>query len=142
MNEGDQVILRHLLEEDERGVCCWMCFDCLRSLERGVVPKGTVANNLWIGDVPSQLAGLTIPEQLLIVHYYPRCYIFKLFPHNHDSHIPIEQFYMGMAGNASLFAMDWLKQTFRVRRHVIHEALVWLQKNNPIIWIFILMEVG
>jgi hypothetical protein len=33
INEGDQVILQHSLEKDERGVCCWMCFDCLRSLE-------------------------------------------------------------------------------------------------------------
>jgi hypothetical protein len=134
-----------------------------------MVPKGMLANNLWIGDVPSQLAGLTIPEQLLIACYHPQCYIFKLFPHNHDSYIPIEQLHTGMARNASLFElnrqdmvrmlegqfmpllvvtlaliiaitfigskkllMDWLKKTFQVRRDVIHEALVWLQKNNSI----------
>ncbi|KAG9310598.1 hypothetical protein JVU11DRAFT_9161 [Chiua virens] len=26
---------------------------------------------------------------------------------------------------------DWLKATFRVRRHVVHDALCWLQINNP-----------
>ena len=30
------------------------------------MPKYALANNLWIGDVPSVLASLTIPEQLLI----------------------------------------------------------------------------
>jgi hypothetical protein len=28
--------------------------------------------------------------------------------------------------------MVWLKKMFWMRRHVIHKALVWLQKNNPI----------
>jgi hypothetical protein len=49
-NEGNLVILQHLLEEDERGVSCWMCFNCLKSLEQGVLPKDMLAN-LWIGDI-------------------------------------------------------------------------------------------
>jgi hypothetical protein len=27
-------------------VCCWMCFNYLKSLKRGMVPKGALANNL------------------------------------------------------------------------------------------------
>lgn len=99
-------ILRHLLEIDESGVHCWMCFDCLRALERRTLPKFSLANNLWIGDVPSVLSALTIPEQLLIARHYPRCYVFKLFPRDYDAHIPPDQLFTAMAGNASLFEMN------------------------------------
>lgn len=167
--EGEMTVLRNLLEIDEGGVNCWMCFDCMRSLEQHMAPKLSLANNLWIGDVPYQLMELTTPEQLLIARHYPRCYIFKLFPRDYDSHLPLDQLYTGMAGNATLFEIntqevvemlcgqrmpspvatlasviaitfvgskrlpvDWLKKMFRVRRDVVYEALVWLQRNNPI----------
>jgi hypothetical protein len=166
---GKSAILRHLLEIDDTGIYCWICFDCLRDLERKILPKLSLANNLWIGDVPNELSNLTIPEQLLIARYYPRCYIFKLFPRDIDAHLPLDQLYMGMAGNASLFElntqevvemvkgqrmpasaevlasiiaitfvssktlpMDWLKKTFRVRRRVVHDALLWLHKHNSV----------
>ena len=166
---GEIMVLQHLLERNEAGVGCWMCLECIRPLERRTVPKLSLANNLWIGEIPSVLTGLTIPEQLLIARHYPRCYIFKLYPRDVDSHIPLDQLYTGMAGNASLFELntqevvemikgqrmpssvqslasiiaityvgskflpkDWLKKTFRVRREVVYEALVWLQSHNPI----------
>jgi hypothetical protein len=66
--DNGTVILRHLLEVDERGVVsCWMCFECVRTLEHRTLPKLSLANNLSLGDVPFQLSGLTIPEQL------PKC---------------------------------------------------------------------
>jgi hypothetical protein len=105
-NRERMVVLRHLLEVDEGGVTCWVCFECLRALEREMLPKLALANHLWIGEVPSQLTGLTVPEQLLIARHYPRCYIFKLFPRDVDTHLPLDQLYTGMAGNASLFEMN------------------------------------
>jgi hypothetical protein len=166
---GKSAILRHLLEIDDTGITCWICWDCLRDLERKMLPKLSLANNLWIGDIPDELSNLTIPEQLLIARYYPRCYIFKLFPRDIDTRIPLDQLYTGMAGNASLFELntqevvemvkgqrmpasaqvlasiiaitfvssktlplDWLKKTFRVRRRVVHDALLWLHQNNSV----------
>ena len=102
----DMLILRHLLNVEERGVSCWICFDCLRPLERHRLPKLSLANNLWIGDIPSELMGLTVPEQLLIARHYPRCYIFKLYPRDVDTHIPSDQLYTGMVGNATLFELN------------------------------------
>ena len=104
--ERNPTILRDLLEMNEGGVSCWMCFECLGSLKRHALPKFSLANNLFIGDIPSQLTALTIPEQLLIARHYPRCYIFKLFPRDCDLHLPIKQLYMGMAGNATLFEIN------------------------------------
>ena len=169
VNRHSQVVLQHLLQIDERGISCWMCFECIRALECRTVPKLALANNLWIGEIPFELRGLTIPEQLLIARHYPRCYIFKLFPRDIDTHLSFDQLYSGMAGNASLFELntqevvqmlrgqrmpasvrvlpsviaitfvgskklpsDWLKKTFRVRRHMVYEALVWLRNHNPI----------
>ena len=43
-------------------------------------PKFSLANNLWIGDIPWQLRVLSFPEQLLISHLYCWVYVFKLFP--------------------------------------------------------------
>ena len=157
------------MEVDEGSVTCWMCLDCMRALKRHTLPKLALVNNLWVGDIPPQLTLLTIPEQLLIARHYPRCYIFKMYPRDVDTHLPTDQMHRGMAGNATLFELntkevvemlkgqkmpspvstlasviaitfvgskklpaDWLKKTFRVRRFVVYEALVWLQRNNPI----------
>lgn len=43
------------------------------------VTRHSLANNLWIGDVPWVLKTLTFPEQLLIALAYARVYVFKLF---------------------------------------------------------------
>ena len=85
---------------------CWMCFDCVRELEQHMLPKFALANNLWIGNVPPELMGLTIPEHLLIARHYPCCYIFKFFPRDIDTHVLIDQLYSGMAGNESLFKLN------------------------------------
>jgi hypothetical protein len=87
---GEKMILQHLLQVDEGGVSCWLCWECIYALERRVLPKFALANNLAIGDVPAELMNLTIPKQMLIAHHYPRCYIFKLFPGDMDMHISLD----------------------------------------------------
>jgi uncharacterized protein DUF6570 len=82
-------IIRELLEIEEGEVRCWMCLECLKALENHAIPKLSLANNLWIRDVPCQLSILTIPEQLLVARHYPRCYIFKQFLHS-QSNFPVK----------------------------------------------------
>jgi len=123
---------------------------------------------MWIGNIPSELQMLTLPKQLLIAQYYPRCYVFKLFPKGKCSYNP-NHLQRGMAGNVSLYDMNtdtiiamlegqmlpqppsklasviavtyigtkklpksWLKSTFQVCHHVVHDALMWLKQHNPI----------
>jgi hypothetical protein len=83
-----------------------MCHDCIKALEQHSIPKLSLANNLWVGNVLRELSTMTIPEQLLIARYYPQCYIFKLFPRDYGAHLPPDQLYTAMAGNASLFEMN------------------------------------
>lgn len=105
-SDSDMVVLGEYLERRGGEVICWMCTDCRRALERHILPKFALANNLLVGEVPFQLKGLTVPEQLLIARHYPRCYIFKLYPREYDGSLPSDQLYSGMAGNASLFELN------------------------------------
>ena len=57
-----------------------VCMECLRSLNLDKIPTFTLANRMWIGQIPHKLAYLTLPEQLLIAKYFPAAYIIKLYP--------------------------------------------------------------
>ncbi|KAI6009202.1 hypothetical protein BKA83DRAFT_4070794 [Pisolithus microcarpus] len=59
-----------------------ICAGCLVELKQKVAspPRHSLANNMWIGEIPWVLKVLTFPEQLLVVLAYPRVYVFKLFP--------------------------------------------------------------
>lgn len=105
-DRSNMLILDNFVERQGEHVNCWMCLDCKRALERSMLPKFSLANNLFIGEIPYQLRGLTIPEQLLIARHYPRCYIFKLYPRDYDGRLPSNQMYNRMAGNASLFELN------------------------------------
>jgi hypothetical protein len=57
-----------------------VCMDCVRALNADRLPSLALANGLWIGRTPHELAYLTLPERLLIAKYFPTAYIIKLFP--------------------------------------------------------------
>ncbi|KAK7678878.1 hypothetical protein QCA50_017762 [Cerrena zonata] len=60
---------------------CKSCHHDLSTRSNATLPpKYSLANNLWIGPIPWILSQLTIPEQLLIAHLYPRVFVFKLSP--------------------------------------------------------------
>ncbi|KAF8441324.1 hypothetical protein L210DRAFT_3398862 [Boletus edulis BED1] len=83
----------------------WVCNECLRALKTNTIPKFALANNMWIGQVPHELAILTLPEQLLISRHYPRCYVVKLYPRDGRGSNP-ELLQRGMAGNVTLYNMN------------------------------------
>ncbi|KAF8443786.1 hypothetical protein L210DRAFT_3313212, partial [Boletus edulis BED1] len=145
-----------------------ICDECFRALQMDSIPKFALSNNLWLGEVPHELAMLTLPEQLLIARHYPWCYVVKLYPRDGYMTNP-NSLQRGITGNVTLYNMNteaivsmlegqlmpqptvelasvlaityigkkklpssWLKSTFRVRRRVVYEALVWLKANNEI----------
>lgn len=83
-----------------------ICRECLGDLKKtsSLPPKLSLANNLWIGAVPTELSTLTFPEQLLIAHLYPRVYVFKLFPKSGAG--PVEGLQRGMRGNVSTYELN------------------------------------
>ena len=83
-----------------------ICHECLGDLRKSssLPPKFSLANNLWIGAIPTELSTLTFPEQLLIAHLYPRAYVFKLFPKSGAG--PVDGLQRGMRGNVSTYELN------------------------------------
>ncbi|CAF3731674.1 unnamed protein product, partial [Rotaria sordida] len=116
------------------------------------------ANNMWLGDVPSELQGLTIPEEKLISLYRHNSCIIKLHSPFHSTTTA----QTALKGNCITFLQDvpnivnslpltldelcdtlkvifvgahpperiQLKKVLTVRKKKIIEALHWLKKHN------------
>lgn len=84
-----------------------ICNECFRALQRKQLPKFSLANDMWIGEIPKELSMLTLPERMLIAIYYPSAYIFKLFPKKTGSRAwDQSQMYQGLKGNVSTYRLD------------------------------------
>ena len=57
-----------------------VCSSCVDALKDHTVPVLSLANGMWIGDIPLVLWILTIPKCILVVRYFPAAYIVKLYP--------------------------------------------------------------
>ncbi|CAF1123464.1 unnamed protein product [Rotaria sp. Silwood1] len=57
---------------------CRLCQKCHDALSKERIPKFSPANDMWLGDVPAELQGLTIPEQKLISLYRHNSCVIKL----------------------------------------------------------------
>ncbi len=84
----------------------FVCDDCLKSMNHDVMLKLALANNLWLGHVPMQLAILNLLQRILITCYFPAGYIVKLYPkiksaHHWDSDL----FASGIKGNVSTYPL-------------------------------------
>jgi hypothetical protein len=82
---GMLLVTEHLEMLDGKALG-WICQQCSSALSRNHLPSLTLANNIWIGPIPSALSMLTIPEQLLIALQYPCGYVFKLCPKSGADH--------------------------------------------------------
>jgi len=85
-----------------------ICAPCRTELGKGrdLPPKFSLANDLWIGQIPWELKKLTFPEQLLIAHLYPRVFVFKLYPKSTGyAHEPAT-LQRGMRGTVSTYDLN------------------------------------
>ena len=99
---------RGLLRTGE-AVTLRLCADCKRDLTehaRPDPPQCSLANGLWVGPTPWELAVLTLPERLLLAHVYPRVFVFKLHPANLHAAFPAANRQSAMRGNVSTYALD------------------------------------
>src|ERR1700678_1131295 len=46
--------------------CKHICHECIRFLEKKVMPPMALANGLWVGNIPKELSDLTFVERLLV----------------------------------------------------------------------------
>ncbi|KAJ8507569.1 hypothetical protein ONZ45_g10073 [Pleurotus djamor] len=68
--------------------------------------KDILANGLWIGDIPTELEILSLPERLLIALYFPAAYIVKLFPKSGAGTYNPHALNKGLRGNVSTYPLD------------------------------------
>lgn len=88
---------------------CGGCLDELHSESVSAIekpPRYSLANNMWIGRVPWELAALTVPEQLLLAHLYPRAYVFKMYPKDKDFRPNPSCLQRGMHGSVSTYEIN------------------------------------
>jgi uncharacterized protein DUF6570 len=84
-----------------------VCAECLRALRADKIPAFALANGMWIGRAPHELAYLTLPERILIAKYFPAAYIIKLFPKKKGARYwDKRQMYSGLRGNVSTYQLD------------------------------------
>jgi hypothetical protein len=57
-----------------------VCQSCTSDIQKKKTPALSLANGLWIGDVPLELSVLTLPERILVARYFPAAHIVKLYP--------------------------------------------------------------
>jgi hypothetical protein len=137
---------------------CRMCHECWLAISKGKISKFSPANGMWIGDVPEELKGLTIPEQKLISLYRHNSCIIKLhspwhspttaqpalkgncitFPQNLSNiatSLPLSPNDLSASIKiifigSSMPSRQHLRKILSVRRQRILDALVWLKENN------------
>ncbi|KAF7289954.1 ATP-dependent DNA helicase [Mycena indigotica] len=83
----------------------FICRQCWSKLAICITPPLSLANNMWIGEVPFELSILTLPERLLVGLYFPVAYIVKLFPKRNRDTNP-DHMKSGLRGNVSSYHLD------------------------------------
>lgn len=102
-----RLLLTEKLVATDTGTEGWCCDQCVTSLKAGKVPRLSLANGMWIGPIPEELSGLTIPEEMLIALQYPRCFVYKVYAkhggaHNQDP----DTLQSAMKGNVTSFQLN------------------------------------
>lgn len=99
------LLYRGSVTEDNESVS--VCIECMNSLKKKKRPKFSLANDLWLGDIPKELQGLTLPESVLISKHFTAAYIVKLFPKQKGSHTwDRARMHNGLRGNVSTYCLD------------------------------------
>lgn len=95
------------ISDDISDVEVVVCRECLRDLKVNKVPIFALANGMWIGDTPHELAVLTLPERILVARYFPAAHIVKLFPkRKFAKYWDPEKLNSGVRGNVSTYWLD------------------------------------
>jgi hypothetical protein len=158
--ENDIVLYKNGLFQTNRVDMCVLCHKCHASLSKEHLPKFAAANNMWLGDIPTELQGLTIPEEKLISLYRHNSCIIKLHSPFHSTTtaqtalkgncITFLQNVPNIVNSLPLTLTDLcdtlkvifigarppdrfqLKRILTVRKKKIIQALQWLKKYNTL----------
>ena len=124
-----------------------------------MLPKLSLANNMYLGESPPFFKDLTIIEQSAISRCFIQAVIIKIstetlnqtnfaqlkmkgniitFPQNPDNlltllpNIPTAEYFQIAFVGTQKPCEKRIHKLFRVRRNLIQQTLIWLKKNNPL----------
>ena len=107
---NDMLLHHHpsCFSEDTLGrSCANVCTSCLSLLRQHKTPPLSLANGMWIGDVPLVLRVLTLPEWILVARFFPAAYIVKLYPKKRGARAwPTNGLHSGLRGNVSTYRLN------------------------------------
>ena len=84
-----------------------VCVSCVKHLQNNKLPPLSLANGMWVGDVPLELRVLTLPERILVARYFPAAYIVKLYPMKKGAHNwSSASLQSGLRGNVSTYRLN------------------------------------
>ncbi|PCH40663.1 hypothetical protein WOLCODRAFT_168087 [Wolfiporia cocos MD-104 SS10] len=107
LTEGKLLEPSAVIVEGDRHIL-YVCAVCLKSLRSSAdkPPELSLANRMWIGEIPWQLRTLTLPEKQLIALVYPRVFVFKLYPKKLGGRRDERTLQYGMRGTVTTFSLD------------------------------------
>src|SRR3984957_4650754 len=80
------------------------CNHCYSSIKNNKLPALSLANRLYLGDIPDELADLTVVEQSVIARCRATCYIIKL--KEDGSQLELETSQRGFKGHVIVYPQD------------------------------------
>ncbi|CAF2838484.1 unnamed protein product [Rotaria sp. Silwood2] len=83
--QNNVILYKSGLFQQNKVYMCTLCQKCHGALSKASISKFLAANNMWLGDIPAELQGLTIPEQKLILLYRHNSCIIKLHSPFHST---------------------------------------------------------
>ena len=84
-----------------------ICSSCASSLWSNHTPALSLADGMWIGDIPLVLHLLTLPKRILVTRYFAAAYIVKLYPMKKGACTwSIHGFHSGLQGNISTYCLN------------------------------------
>ncbi|KAF8067607.1 hypothetical protein FPV67DRAFT_1449245 [Lyophyllum atratum] len=110
---------------------CYICRTCYNCMGRNTMPALSLANGMWIGDVPYELARLTLPEQILIARYHSAAYVIKMLPKKRGPEPLAATMAIAFVGPKGK-PIRGLPKLLHVRKICLLQALTWLKANNPL----------
>ena len=84
-----------------------VCTSCASDLKRNKTPALSLANVMWIGEIPLELKVLTLPERILVARFFPAAYIVKLYPKKKGArHWAPDGQHHALRGNVSTYRLN------------------------------------
>jgi hypothetical protein len=69
---------------DDEDICVSICSTCNKSLRKKKIPKFSLVNSFFLGEVPVELQELTIIEESMIALCWSKCYVIQLKDNSHE----------------------------------------------------------